>query len=299
MRSCVNNVLIPIGGVRIYTRSNNNNKKHDHTSKSSSTQSLLIYILMNMEKVEVVVIGAGVIGLAVARSLSLNLGKEVLVVERSRTFGNETSSRNSEVIHGGLYYSTDSLKARTCVKGRQLLYEYCRERNIYCNAIGKLVIATEPDQLPKLQTLLEQSHRNGYKSIRLVSPEDVKVLEPNIRTEGGGALWSPATGIVDSHNFMLHLLGDAQEHGTCFAFQAEVEDAQLNKDDNNTMKLLVQGMWLSCQFVINCAGLWASDLATKFHNRHRQQQQPCCSSGSTTATSVSWLPPKQYFAKGM
>ncbi|KAL7563211.1 hypothetical protein ACA910_014485 [Epithemia clementina (nom. ined.)] len=240
-----------------------------------------------MEKIEVGVIGAGVIGLAVARSLAVGLGKEVLVLERAKTFGTETSSRNSEVVHGGLYYPTGTLKAKTCVEGRQLLYNYCRERNIFCEKLGKLVVATESEQMPKLRKLLQQSHRNGYESIRMISVEDVKVMEPCIRAGGGGALWSPETGIVDSHNLMLHLLGDAQDQGTLVAFNTEVEDARVvgggGQSNGNTIQLLAGGIWLSCQYVINCAGLWASHVAEKFH---------------PPSSSSPWTPPTQYFAKG-
>lgn len=243
-----------------------------------------------MEKVEVAVIGAGVVGLAVARTLALSLGKEVLLLERSKTFGTETSSRNSEVIHGGLYYPTGTIKAKTCVEGRQRLYQYCRERNIFCHNIGKLVVATEAEQMPKLRALLEQSRRNGYDTIRMLSPEDVNVLEPSVHvTRGraggggdGGALWSPETGIVDSHNFMLHLLGDAQDHGALVAFHTEVKNARVD-NDSKTIQLLADGVWLTCQVVINCAGLWASCLAARFHD----------------SLSSSWCPPKQYFAKGV
>lgn len=231
-----------------------------------------------MEKVEVVVIGAGVIGLAVARNISVFLGKEVLLLERSGTFGTGTSSRNSEVIHGGLYYPTGSWKAQFCVQGRNLIYEYCRERKIYCEAIGKLIVATSPNQSHILSALKEQSNRNGYNEIRLLSPEDVGILEPQVRALGG-ALWSPQTGIVDTHSLMLHWLGDAENQGTTTAFHSTVEKGRIDPT-TTAIQLYVDGIWISSRFVINAAGLWANSVASFFHS------------------DSTWKPPKQYFCKG-
>ena len=251
-----------------------------------------------MEKVEAVVIGAGVIGLAVARSLAVSLGKEVMIVERSHTFGTETSSRNSEVVHGGLYYPTNSLKATTCVPGRQLLYEYCEQRHIECDKIGKLVVATDPSQLPTLKALLEQGRRNGYPTLSLLTPETVQTMEPNLTTTCG-ALWSPETGLVDSHTFMLHLLGDAQERGAVAVYKTAVSDIvpRNNRidlrvtEETTTATTTADSWWLSCQTLVNCAGLGAADLAAHCHS-------PQNTTTTTSTTTTDWTPPKHYFAKG-
>ena len=154
---------------------------------------------------EVAVIGAGVVGLAIARELSRN--KEVLLLERAPHICTETSSRNSEVIHAGIYYPSESSKAKFCVRGKQLLYEYCQERNIPHNPCGKLIVATNEyqlqNELPKLQ---QKAHANGVTDVRFISREDVKFLEPEI--ECLGALHSPSSGVVDSHTFFMNLLFD-------------------------------------------------------------------------------------------
>ena len=159
---------------------------------------------------QVAVIGGGVIGLAIARALAKH-GKEVLILEKASTIGSETSSRNSEVIHAGIYYPQDSLKARFCVSGRLSLYDYIQSRHIQHKKCGKLIVATQPSQLSnELPALYDKARQNGVDDLKLISKEDVKVMEPNV--ECHGALWSPSTGVVDSHTFMYLLLGEAEEH---------------------------------------------------------------------------------------
>lgn len=159
------------------------------------------------DSVDSVVVGAGVVGLAIARALALQ-GHEVVVLEAENTFGTQTSSRNSEVIHAGIYYPTGSLKARLCVSGKELLYEYCRKRRIDFQQPGKLIVANRVEQIDLLKNYQAQGQVNGVDDLELLSQESLRQLEPEVR--GMAALWSPSTGIVDSHGLMLGLLGDLE-----------------------------------------------------------------------------------------
>jgi len=243
---------------------------------------------------EVCIIGAGVVGLAVARALSSSsTGKqrEVLLVDKGACVGSETSSRNSEVIHAGLYYPPQSLKARLCVQGKQQLYAYCRERHIPFQNCGKLVVATQESQVHnELETLQRQAFVNGVTDVRIVSPEDVKVMEPQV-TCVGGALWSPSTGVIDSHSYMMSLLADAEDDGdTTLVLHTNVVGANINSGSDVPLQLQFEdGTWLSCDAVVNAAGLWAHRIAKLFHN---------ASSPSSPQRHHVWQPPRQYFAKG-
>lgn len=213
-----------------------------------------------MDKVDCIVIGAGVVGLATARALALG-GREVLVVEQHAAIGMETSSRNSEVIHAGLYYPTGSLKARLCVRGRDALYAYCRERGIPHRRCGKLIVATSDAQLPKLGQIHDQAIANGCHEVAPLSPQQVRDLEPELSCVG--ALWSPSTGIIDSHAYMLALQGDAENAGAVFAFDSRVHAARLETD---TVILSVRTsdgteMEIATGLLVNCAGLWAPRIA--------------------------------------
>lgn len=163
-----------------------------------------------MSPIDCVVVGAGVIGLAVGRALAMR-GQEVLVIESAGAIGTGTSSRNSEVIHAGLYYPTGSLKARLCVEGRQLLYRYCEEKGIRHRRIGKLIVATTGDELPILDKYLTQSRANGVDDLRWVEQDEATRLEPAVRCVR--ALLSPSTGIIDSHEYLLALQGDLEAKG--------------------------------------------------------------------------------------
>ena len=229
-------------------------------------------------KVEAVVIGAGVVGLAVARALSVAGRREVLLIDRADRIGSETSSRNSEVVHAGLYYPRDSFKTKFCVRGRQLLYEFCESRGVEYRRCGKLVVATNPGQSKRLEALHKQAIDNGVSDVQLISADAVQNMEPDTKALGG-ALWSPSTGIVDSHAFMVSLLADAEENGSTLALHSSVEDSEIVEREQR-INLLVAGMWLDCKMVVNCAGLWADELARRIHSRH------------------SWHPPSQYFCKG-
>lgn len=170
-------------------------------------------------EVDFAIIGAGVVGLAVAVEIAQE-GKGVFVFEKNDTFGLETSSRNSEVIHTGIYYPEYSLKARFCIEGNQLLYELCEKYGIVYKRTGKIIVAANEEEIRKLEELYEQGRRNGIEDLRLLSGVELKRLEPNV--EGVAALLSPCTGILDSYSLMRHFYGQARERGAGFVYNTEV-----------------------------------------------------------------------------
>ncbi len=211
-----------------------------------------------MEAVDAVVIGAGVVGLACARALALR-GREVLILERHDSFGTETSARNSEVIHAGLYYPTGSRKASLCVAGNRSLYAYCEGRGIAHRRCGKLVVATEAGQEEKLRALCRQGQANGVEGLALLSAGEARRLEPALRCRA--ALLSPATGIVDSHALMLALLGDAEGRGATLVLRTRVAGGRI---DDHGMVLNTEGaesFRLRARTVVNSAGLSAPAVA--------------------------------------
>lgn len=163
------------------------------------------------EKVDCVVIGAGVVGIAVARELCLNYGREVLVLDSASTFGTGTSSRNSEVIHAGIYYPPNSLKARFCVRGKEMLYNYCKEHEIPHKMIGKLIVATGSSEIPKLNGLMNRGLQNGVDGMRMMEGYEAVRLEPELQCLK--ALFSSTSGIVDTHSLMLSLVGWSPQCG--------------------------------------------------------------------------------------
>ena len=223
-----------------------------------------------MEQVETLVIGAGVVGLAVARALAL-AGREVMVIEKECAIGQGVSSRNSEVIHGGLYYPTGSLKAQLCVRGKELLYAYLQERGLPYQRCGKLIVATDASQLPKLAAIEAQAAANGVPVQRL-SREQARVLEPQL--ECIAALHSPSTGIVSSHDLMTSLQGDLENAGGMVVLATEVQSMAFF-EANRSFPLVISArsatdsgadeepMRLACQHVINAAGLYAPLLARR------------------------------------
>src|SRR5919206_2742199 len=174
---------------------------------------------MAVDEVEAVVIGAGVIGRAAARARAL-AGREVVVLERAYTIGFETSSRNSEVIHGGLYYPTGSLKARSCVEGRERLYAYCSENGVPHAAIGKLIVATSEEEIPGVEKIEAAARANGVDNLEWLSASEAQRMEPELNCVA--ALLSPSTGIIDSHALMLAYQGEAEEAGAFVAFRSPV-----------------------------------------------------------------------------
>ena len=173
-----------------------------------------------MDKVDAVVIGAGVVGLAVGRALA-HRGLETLVLERETSIGTGVSARNSEVIHAGLYYPTDSLKARLCVSGRKLLYAHCLTHNVAHKRCGKLLVATGPEQLDSLRALAVKAAANGVDDLRWLTRSEALALEPELDCEA--ALLSPSTGIIDSHALMLSLQGDLEQGGGMLALCSAVQ----------------------------------------------------------------------------
>ncbi len=213
-----------------------------------------------MESVQTVVVGAGLVGLAVARALALS-GREVVILEAEDAIGTQTSSRNSEVIHAGIYYPQGTLKARSCVRGRRLLYEYCDAHGVPYRRCGKLIVATDEGQRPALAALLAHARANGVQDIAEISRADALAMEPALRCVA--ALHSATTGIVDSHALMLAYLGDAQERGAALALRSPLLGATAAA---GRFELEIGGdqpMRLAASELVNCAGLGAQAVARR------------------------------------
>jgi L-2-hydroxyglutarate oxidase LhgO len=207
-----------------------------------------------VDEVECVVIGAGVIGLATARALAL-AGHSVLVLERAYTIGFETSSRNSEVIHAGLYYPPGSLKARSCVAGRHRLYAYCRAHGVPHARLGKLIVATDEAEIGGLEKIAAAARNNGVDDLEWLDAAAAQRLEPEIRCIA--ALMSPSTGIIDSHALMLAFAGEAEAAGAMIVLRTPVLGGRVRGDG---FELAVGGdepMALRCRILVNAAGLYA------------------------------------------
>lgn len=211
-------------------------------------------------RAEVAIIGAGVIGLACGRALAA-AGREVVVLERHRHVGSETSSRNSEVIHAGIYYPTGSAKARLCVRGKALLYDYCSSRGVPHRRCGKLIVASDDAQIEVLRGYQGQARRNGAGDLEWLSAEQVTALEPEVRAVAG--VWSPSTGIIDSHACMLALQGDLEGAGGVIAFATEVTSLARGRrgDSGAPLRLTTTDFELEADWVINAAGLAAPVVA--------------------------------------
>jgi L-2-hydroxyglutarate oxidase LhgO len=230
-----------------------------------------------MEHIDAVVIGAGVVGLACARALSQR-GIETLILERHDAFGTETSARNSEVIHAGLYYPAGSLKAQLCVEGNRLLYAFCATHGVSHRRCGKLIVATTTAQQLRLDALLAQAQANGVHTVRQLSADAARALEPEL--ECTAALLSESTGIIDSHGLMLALLGDAERNGAVLALQSPLQSGRI-ESDGIVLETGGEGaMRLKTRIVINAAGLSAQRVAA-----------------TLTGFPVAHVPPTHY-AKG-
>ena len=229
------------------------------------------------EQVDCVVVGAGVVGLAVARRLAM-AGREVIVLDSAEMIGTGVSSRNSEVIHAGIYYPTGSFKAQACVAGKLWLYDYCAAHGVPHKQLGKVIVASEESQVPRLRALQEVAHANGVHDLEWLDAKAVERLEPAVRAVAG--LLSPSTGIIDSHGLMLAYQGDAEEHGAMIAFHSPVEGGAVTPQG---ILLRVGGpepMELLCRTLVNSAGLHATHLARSIEGM------------------PSELIPKAYLAKG-
>jgi L-2-hydroxyglutarate oxidase LhgO len=216
-----------------------------------------------MDAINTVVIGAGVVGLAVARALALS-GREVLVLEKEEAIGTETSARNSEVIHAGIYYPVGSLKAKLCVQGKEMLYAYAQERGVAHQRCGKLIVATSADEVGQLAQIQRKAAANGVE-LQALSADEARALEPALTCEA--ALLSPSTGIVDSHGLMLSLQGDLENAGGMVALNSALQSAVrtpqgwvLQVQDPNTG----EASELLAQTVVNASGLHAPVLARQF-----------------------------------
>jgi L-2-hydroxyglutarate oxidase LhgO len=228
-----------------------------------------------MEKVESVVIGAGVVGLAVARALALS-GREVVILEAEDAIGTHTSSRNSEVIHAGIYYPKGSLKASTCVAGKHLLYDYCASHGVPHRRCGKLIVATDDRQIEELSSIRAKAHANSVTDVDFIAKELAQEWEPELRCVA--ALYSPSTGIIDSHALMLAYLGDAEQHGAMLALKSRLSRVFVR---NNGFELHVEGSEpIETRILVNSAGLRAPTVAKAMEGYRAE------------------LSPKEYYAKG-
>lgn len=229
------------------------------------------------ERVDCIVIGAGVVGLAVARAVALT-GREVIVLEKADTIGSETSSRHSEVIHAGIYYTRDSLKARFCVAGKKAMYDFCNDHGVAYKRCGKIIVATDEAQLPELERLKANAAANGVEDLEWMTPAQVTGMEPAVFCVG--ALLSPSTGILDSHGYMLALQGDAEAAGAMIAFLTPAIGGQVMNDGIRIDCGGAAPMSLTADIVVNSAGLWAQSIAASI--------------GGVPAESV----PPTYYCKG-
>jgi L-2-hydroxyglutarate oxidase LhgO len=211
-----------------------------------------------MDEVDVVVIGAGVVGLAIGRALALR-GLQVVILEQANAFGTGTSSRNSEVVHAGLYYPPGSLKARLCVQGRDLMYAYCAERGIGVQRCGKLLVATRDDDLPKLDTIRAHAAACGVNDLQPLTRAQALALEPELHCVA--ALHSPSSGIVDSHGLMTALLGDAQNAGALFAVASPFVAAARRGSLWQLRTGGAEAFELATRWLVNAAGLDAQAVA--------------------------------------
>ena len=234
-----------------------------------------------MDRVDCVVIGAGVVGLAVAREMALQ-GRETILLERESAFGTISSARNSEVIHAGIYYPKDSLKAKLCVEGNRMLYEYCRAHHVATQPYGKLIVASDESQLDDLQAILYKAQQNQVPEIKMITGEQARLLEPELNC--AAAVLSASTGIVDSHGFMLSLLGGFEDAGGMIAYQSPLIGAKpIGENAKDGFELEIggaDGMKIQTKLLINCAGMSAPAIAKKIQSLSEEQI------------------PKAYFAKG-
>ena len=232
---------------------------------------------MSDYKVDTVIIGAGVVGLAIAEILC-RFGKEVIVLESEDDFGRITSSRNSGVIHAGIYYLENSLKSKFCVEGNKLLYEYCQKNNIPFENTKKLLVASSNDQIEIIDEIQNKAEKNGVQGIRRITKQEVKNIEPLIFCEE--ALLIPSSGIIDAVAYMRSLVGKIEDSGGMLAYNSKLIKCELK---NNRFTLYVSGQEetvIECNQLINSSGLFASDVANKIDGLEKK------------------LVPKTFYAKG-
>jgi len=210
-------------------------------------------------EIDITIIGAGVIGLAIAVEVAQE-GKEVFVFDKNQTFGLETSSRNSQIIHTGIYYPTNSLKAKLCVEGKNLLYELCEGHGIGYKKLGKVIVAVNENEVKEVERIYEQGRRNGVKDLTLLSRKELKKLEPNV--EGIAGLLSPSTGILDSYALMRFFYRNAKERGVKFVFNSEVIGIEKTGTKYRIKTRDREGISsFTTPILINCAGLNSHKIA--------------------------------------
>ena len=228
--------------------------------------------------VESIVVGAGAVGLAVGRALAM-AGHEVMLLEQHALIGSETSSRNSEVIHAGIYYPPGSLRATLCVRGKELLYAFCAANNVPHARCGKLLVATQESQVPKLAAIRQTAEKNGVHDLEPLGGNAAKALEPELACVA--ALLSPSTGIIDSHGYMLALEGNIEAHGGSVVLRCPVE--RIERMPDSLFRLTTGGDnpgAITCRNLVLSAGLHASKLA------------------GTLSYGAGYQPPETYYAKG-
>ena len=225
-----------------------------------------------MERIDCVVVGAGVVGLACARALA-RAGREVVVLEEAGAIGTQTSSRNSEVIHAGIYYPPGSLKATLCVEGKALLYRYCEERGVAHRRCGKLIVATVAEQVATLHKIQAHAAANGVDDLRLLTPQETHAMEPELRCVA--ALLSPSTGIIDSHGLMLAYQGEAEDHGAMIAPHSPVAGGAVQTEGIMLEIGGAEPMRIVARTVINSAGLKAQQVAAAIRGFPREKVPPC------------------------
>ncbi len=226
-----------------------------------------------MERVDCIVVGAGVVGLAVARALAL-AGREVIILDAAEGIGTETSSRNSEVIHAGIYYPAGSLMARFCVAGRKALYAYCDEKGVPHANCGKLIAATNVEEDAMLAGIKRRAEVNGVEGMRVLTAAEAIAMEPNLSCTS--ALLSPVTGIIDSHAFMLALQGDAENAGAVPVFLCPVIGGRVVQSGVEIDVGGVDPMTLRCRLLVNSAGLHAPGLAARIAGMPPDHVPPAC-----------------------
>jgi L-2-hydroxyglutarate oxidase LhgO len=207
---------------------------------------------------DVVIIGAGAVGLAISAQLASN-GYSVILLEKEADFGRGVSSRSSEVIHAGIYYHTGSLKASLCLQGKNLLYEHCAKHKVSHKKVGKLFLAVLPEETKKLEATYKQAVTNGVDDLAWWEKKDIAAHEPSVK--GSAALFSPSSGIFDSHGFMKSLFSIAKSKGMIFSPNSPVEGAEKNKDGWTVNVGGQEPSKVACKLVINSAGLYAIDIS--------------------------------------
>ena len=214
----------------------------------------------NLDHFDVCVVGAGVVGLAIARETSMS-GMSVLVIEKEAEYGSGISSRNSEVIHAGIYYPEGSLKAKLCVEGKHLLYEYCKQRGIAHRRIGKLIVASSAEQHDELEALNKKAKRNGVDDLQWIDRVQLRAMEPNV--SGECALLSPSTGIIDTHGLMTSLLADIESASGILSLQTAFQFAEPTASGFMVeVKSVNERFQFNCGFLINAAGLASQTVAS-------------------------------------